>query len=130
MPMPQPPFCQIIRSEPVVTSAGKRWKVTVGDRSGEVATVEFDEISLQTYERFQAAVRKYTGRMFQYLPVDEGMDATTADTRAERGETATLGMTPDGLHDHGAPQHALREAFHRALNHVLVHERDGADGDE
>jgi hypothetical protein len=128
--MPQPPFCQIIRSESVVTSAGKRWKVTVGDRSGEVATVELDEISLQTYEHFQTAVREHTGRMFQYLPVGEDMDSTTAGTRAECGETATLGITPGGVHDHMAPRHALREAFHRALNHVLVHDRDGADGGE
>jgi hypothetical protein len=128
MPMIQPPFCQIIRAEPVVTSAGKRWRVTVGDRSGEVAMVELDEVSLQTYERFQAAVREYTGRMFQYLPVGEGTDSATAGTRAERSELAPLGITPGGLHDHAEPRHAVHEAFHRNLNHVLVDDRERADG--
>jgi hypothetical protein len=130
MPMIQPPFCQIIRAEPVATSAGKRWKVTVGDRRGEVAMVELDEVSLQTYERFQAAVQKHTGRMFRYLPVGEGTDSATAGTCAERSELAPLGVTPGGLHDDVEPRHALRETFHRDLNHVLADDRDGVDGSE
>ena len=71
-------LCQILAVQPLPTAGVTQWAVTLGDGAGEVVTVALDEASLQTYERFQRAVRQATGHPFRYVPYGTGLGSEPA----------------------------------------------------
>jgi hypothetical protein len=88
MVTPNTILCQILAVQPLPTAGTTRWAVTLGDGKGEVVTVELDEASLQTYERFQIAVHHATGHTFRYLPFGAG-EAEADDVPFELTRLAT-----------------------------------------
>jgi hypothetical protein len=78
MSTPKTILCQILAVQALPTGGVKRWAITLGDGKEQVVTVELDEASLQTYERFQNAVYQETGHTFRYLPFGTGLGSDPA----------------------------------------------------